>query len=103
MINKSLCPESVLKIQLPAEDIPNDAKVCKRTGENTYILKHQLTLYKSKQLEGDLTPVVIVGFFLVGSRGGITQIHSTEVLCWIVRAEDFIDTINVSWEKLGRK
>ena len=95
MINETICPETLLRVILPAEEIPDQAEVTKVTGEEVYVLRHGLTLYSDTKGE---KPVQVDGFFLVGSRGSINSIKPDKKLCWVVTAEELMDTLRCSWE-----
>ena len=99
MTNENICPETELRVLLPAQEIPDEAIVAKRTGEERYVLRHNLKLWPDDPLKKEgATTVDVFGFFLVSSRGGITQVKADKMLHWIVTAEDFIETIQRSWE-----
>jgi len=92
--NKRICPEDTLKVILPAEMIPDQARVTKIKGENGYVLRHNLILYSSGK-----EPVKIEGFFLIGDRGDINQVDPGKQLCWCVVAEDLVESLTVSWQE----
>lgn len=103
MENKVICPEDVIRVLLHADQIPDKATVTKRTGDQEYTLSHNLVVYpidapkglRSERL-GDVT--TITGFFLVGPRASVNQVSPDKLLHWHVTAEDFVDTLRLSWE-----
>jgi hypothetical protein len=99
MKNEKICPETELRVLLPAGEIPSGATVAKRTGENRYTLSYDLMLYQEDALRKEgAQPVRVEGLFLVGERASITQVKPETMLHWIVTAEDFVETIQRSWE-----
>lgn len=90
-----LCPEDQIRILLPANLIPDTSIVSKRSGESTFTLKHSLRVYPETKGEKVLT---IEGCFLVGQRGDVNQVSDKTLLHWHVTAEDFVDTMQQSWE-----
>lgn len=95
MTNDKICPETPLRVLLPACEIPDTANVTKRTGENVYTLAHNLKVYGTPNAE---QPLVIEGYFLVGPRGSINQVPADRLLHWNTTAEELVDIIRQSWE-----
>jgi hypothetical protein len=93
--NKKICPEDIVRVILPAEMIPDQARVSKVKGEVGYVLRHNLTLYSSAK-----EPVKIEGYFLIGDRGDINQVEPGKQLCWLVTAEDLVEALKASWYKV---
>lgn len=93
MDNDKICPETPIRVLLRAEEIPADANVTKRTGEQVYTLKRGLRLYSE-----DKAPVEITGLFLMGPRGSINQIKPETMLHWEISAEEFVEMLQRSWE-----
>ena len=92
--NIAICPEDTLRILLPAKSIPDQAKVTKRGGEQTFVLRHSLKLF----VFADQPAVDIEGFFLVTPNGNINQIKPETELLWSVGADELIDVLQLSWE-----
>ena len=95
MENKVICPEDVLLLLQPVEQIPDGATVSKRTGEQTFILRHTLKIgeYLAKNKE----PLVVEGFFII-SGSYVNQVAPGTALHWHVVAEDLVETLKDSWE-----
>jgi hypothetical protein len=87
--------ETELKVLLAASLIPDGSDVSKRTGEQVYTLKKNLTVYSDT--EGK-SPVVMEGFFLVGPRGSINQVSGDKLLHWIIPAGSFVAVLQIEWE-----
>jgi hypothetical protein len=95
MKNLNICPETILRVVLPAQDIPDGAQVTKLTGEQVLTLRHNLVLYQSEKGQ---EAVMVEGCFIVNGRAQITQVKPEQKLCWVVTAEDFMGCIEHSWE-----
>jgi hypothetical protein len=99
MENIAISPEDMLLVLLPAEKIPHDATVSKRTGDQTHTLKHKLTVFA---LGPDDTPVrpptVIDGYFIISDRGQINQVKEYTLMHWHVTAEEFQHLLVRSWD-----
>ncbi len=100
MENKVICPEDLVRVLLPARMIPDKATVSKRTGEEQFALCHTLKVYpdSADKTIVDCKPLEIEGFFLVGARGGVTQVAADKLLHWVVAAETLVDVLQGSWE-----
>jgi hypothetical protein len=96
--NKVICPEDTLRVVLRAGDVPNHATVSKVRGETKFTLVHNLKVYPYNPPKGESpTPMVVEGIFMLGPRGGVTQVRPDQQLCWMVTAEDLIDCLQTSW------
>ena len=96
MKNTNICPEDTLRILLPAKDIPDQAHVTKRGGEQSFVLRHNLKLF----MLADHPAIDVEGFFLVTPKGSINQVKPETELLWSVSAEEFMDVIQTSWEPI---
>ncbi len=104
MTNEKICPEDVLRVLLPVGMIPQGATVSKRGGEQTFTLAHGLRVYPVREAKG-LRPesadpqqaMTIDGFFLVSGLN-INQVKEDLLVHWHVTTEDFVDTMQRSWE-----
>lgn len=99
MPDMKICPEDMVRVLLTAENIPDTAIVTKRTGEQEYTLRHNLTIYPVTN-DGAVAKekTTIEGFFLLGPRGSINQVKANQLLHWHVTAEDLVDGLVLSWE-----
>lgn len=94
MKNLRICPEDTLRMLLPAQDIPDQASVTKRGGEQSFTLRHNIKVF----VLADRPAIEIEGFFLVSANGNINQVKPETELLWSVGAEELIDTLQLSWE-----
>lgn len=98
MINEKICQETELRVLLPAEEIPDGATVSKRTGEERYVLRHNLRVFPDDELRRSGAVVFdVTGYFMIGARGNVTQVQGKKMIHWVVVAEDFVETIQNSW------
>ena len=95
-----ICPEDILRILLPAKQIPNGSMVSKKNGAYTYTLTHSLKAYpesvKSGEERGEM--IEIKGLFLHGNRGNINQVKPDTELHWHVDAEWLVDHLQRRWD-----
>ena len=82
--------EDQLKLQLEAQKIPDRSIVTKRTGNQEYVLRKNISVYSDQKAE---KPTIIQGLFLIGVRGDINQVAPDLVLCWVVKAEELYDML----------
>lgn len=96
IINKVICPEDVLRIILPAEQIPDRATVSRPTArrELTYTLRKDLTFYAP--FASERKNHTVKGFFLMDA-GDFLQIEGTDEITWHVTAEDLVEALQKSW------
>jgi hypothetical protein len=73
--------EMMLRVLMPAGEIPVGATVTKRTGEKPYILRDKITIYTEPKQEikaGDQAR------FLVGDNGDVNVVAMVTELLWTV-------------------
>lgn len=99
--NNAICQEDTINVMLPAEKIPDQARVAKVGGEQPYILRHNLILWGTESEADPKKAVEVTGHFLVNERGDINQVPPGKVLRWLVTAEDLVDMLVRSWETEG--
>ena len=82
-----------LRVLLPVADIPAGACVSKRTGEQTFILRHRIAVYGANREK----LVEIDGFFLCGREdhnvGFTTQIKGEQLMLWHTTAAEMADIL----------
>ena len=92
MIN--INPSTPFAVLLAAASIPDAAEVTKRTGEQIYTLKRNITVYQADKS----TPLSLDGHFLLGPRGSINQISADTLLLWRLTAESLFEELEEAWE-----
>jgi hypothetical protein len=78
----------MMRVLLPAGDIPIGATVTKRTGEKPYILRDKITIYTEPKQEikaGDQAR------FLVGENGDANVVAMITELLWTVSEDELSD------------
>lgn len=85
-IENAVCPEDIIRVLLPAYQIPDKSIVTKRAGEQEYDFSKNIVVYR-KDIKGEI-PLQMEGYFLVGPRASINQIKPDTMLLWHVTAEE---------------
>lgn len=89
--------QTVFRIILPAQDIPEDSIVTKPSGQAEFILKKKIKVHVSdvpaKITKADID---VEGYFLFGGRGSINQIGPDTKLAWEVPFEELVEL----WEEI---
>lgn len=80
--------DRLLKILLPARDVPDGARVQKARGQNTFVLRRNLTV---RLLEGkDLR---VHGHFLTADETDPEQVAPDRELAWLVTVSELADIL----------
>jgi hypothetical protein len=88
--------ETELAVLLPAYRIPDQARITKRTGEQYYVLRHNITVYQADKS----TPLNLEGDFLIGPNGSVNQIKQDTLLLWRVPADELVEQLQAAWEPI---
>jgi hypothetical protein len=80
----------LLKVYLPAGEIPLDSTVIKRGGEKRYTIRDTITIYGPEKGQRQEIKSQDGALFLThGTDGGINAISKTTELLWVVDRQEF--------------
>ena len=81
---------TLMRVIMPAKDIPDGARVTKKTGMVQYILRRELRVFhdKHKDAEATLLKAQDGSVFLLGGEGDINAYDRDTELVWFAPVEE---------------